>query len=285
MSFSETEQRRKKKSKHKKYESDSSDREKSPVRRTKKKKKKKYSTSDSSESERSKHKKNESDSSDREKSPVSRTKKKKKKYSTSDSSESESDVEMKRSNASRKFKEHREDHKSSERHGDKYEKHDRYKRNKSNDNRYKSRQYSSDSDSKGKGVKKSWGLVTHDGKEIKLNKDSRSKVKHNEPRMDINKASSSTKYKEKLTEEEKEKRRREMMENAAWRDQEREKNVKRYKDEDMKESKQIDYNPDFMHNQMVKATASSSVESRIKSNVNNIQRSSRHMDKHFSRRH
>ncbi|XP_022905613.1 pre-mRNA-splicing factor CWC25 homolog [Onthophagus taurus] len=101
------------------------------------------------------------------------------------------------------------------------------------------------------------------------------------PRYDGN----STQFKRnKLSEDEMERKRREMMDNASWRDKERVKNVKRYRDEDKKEAKQQDYNTEFLHRELLKSANNSSVESRIKSNINSIQRSKGDMDKHFSRR-
>lgn len=49
-----------------------------------------------------------------------------------------------------------------------------------------------------------------------------------------------------LTDEEKERRRQEMMANAAWRDQERERNVKKYREEEKKETQDNSYNKDFI---------------------------------------
>jgi len=89
----------------------------------------------------------------------------------------------------------------------------------------------------------------------------------------------------KLTEEEKEKIRREMMENAMWRDSERVKNVKRYREKDSQEDqKPKDYDPEFLKKEFLKSANSSSVESRIKANINNIQRSGNDMNRNFSKR-
>lgn len=88
-----------------------------------------------------------------------------------------------------------------------------------------------------------------------------------------------------LTAEEKERRRREMMENAVWRENERSSNVKRYREEAAIEIKtEPEYNPEFIHRELMKSTTSASVEKRIKSNINNIQRSKSDMHKNFSRR-
>lgn len=54
------------------------------------------------------------------------------------------------------------------------------------------------------------------------------------------------KAKQSLTEEEKEQRRQEMMANAAWRDKEREKNVKMYREKEKREIQNNSYNKDFI---------------------------------------
>lgn len=89
----------------------------------------------------------------------------------------------------------------------------------------------------------------------------------------------------KLSEEELEQKRREMMDNAKWREKEREKNVARYKAQDEKERKKNKgYDEDFLRKQLSSVASQGTVESRIKSNLNNIQRSGRDMDKNFARR-
>ncbi|KAG5344135.1 CWC25 factor, partial [Acromyrmex charruanus] len=88
-----------------------------------------------------------------------------------------------------------------------------------------------------------------------------------------------------LTEEEKEQRRKEMMANAVWRDKEREKNVKMYREQEKKEEQNIILNnKDFIRKQLVIATEMGTVASRIKANLNNIQRSGRAMDTNFAKR-
>lgn len=132
-----------------------------------------------------------------------------------------------------------------------------------------------------------YGLVKADGSKIALSKKSHEKdvklidkSKPVDPKYERRK-------REKLSEEEIEKRRNEMMQNAKWRDTERVNNVKRYKEADRKESNknERDYNPDFLKDQLRKSASSNTVESRIKANINNIQRSSRDMNTHFSRRY
>ncbi|XP_076755303.1 uncharacterized protein LOC143426064 [Xylocopa sonorina] len=95
----------------------------------------------------------------------------------------------------------------------------------------------------------------------------------------------SSKKKQSLTEEEKERRRQEMIANATWRNKERERNVKKYRDE---EKKEIDngkaYNQDFVRKQLAVAAEVGTVASRIKANINNIQRSVGAMDTNFAKR-
>lgn len=91
----------------------------------------------------------------------------------------------------------------------------------------------------------------------------------------------------KLTEEEKEERLREMTKNAEWRDKERESYVRKYhedgrKEEDKHRAEEFDRN--FIHKELHKSAQSETVESRLKSNRNNIQRSSGVMNTNFARR-
>ncbi|KAL6254206.1 hypothetical protein P5V15_014828 [Pogonomyrmex californicus] len=87
-----------------------------------------------------------------------------------------------------------------------------------------------------------------------------------------------------FTEEEKEQRRKEMMANAVWRDKEREKNVQIYREQEKKEEHNTSYNKDFIRKQLIVATEMGTVASRIKANINNIQRSDRAMDTNFAKR-
>jgi hypothetical protein len=74
------------------------------------------------------------------------------------------------------------------------------------------------------------------------------------------------------------------MRDAVLRDKERSYNVKKYREKEEQERKEQDFDPEFVHKQLLKSAHSSSVESRIKSNINKIQRSSGDMNRHFSRR-
>lgn len=89
----------------------------------------------------------------------------------------------------------------------------------------------------------------------------------------------------KMSEEEMERRRAEMLDNAKWREKEREKNIARHKEEEAREKNQNkNYDKDFLRKQLSYAASQGTVESRIRSNINNIQRSSMAMDKNFARR-
>ncbi|XP_021927759.1 pre-mRNA-splicing factor CWC25 homolog isoform X2 [Zootermopsis nevadensis] len=90
---------------------------------------------------------------------------------------------------------------------------------------------------------------------------------------------------QKLGNNEIEQRRQEMMDNARWREKEREKNIASYKAQDEKEKKQNkEYKGDFLRKQLSYAASQGSIEGRIKANINNIQRSGREMNKNFARR-
>ena len=76
------------------------------------------------------------------------------------------------------------------------------------------------------------------------------------------------------------------MSNAKWREEQRSKNVKHYKDMDQKEEEEINQkrDPDFIRKQLANAASTSSVEKRIQANKHNIQRGVFDMDKNFARR-
>jgi hypothetical protein len=93
----------------------------------------------------------------------------------------------------------------------------------------------------------------------------------------------------KLSEEEMAIKRQEMMENAQWRDEQRDKNVKQYnrdeaKEEDELRKRQSQTSSSFVNSLMIKHANQSSVEERIKRNVYNIQRTNADLDKNFAKR-
>ncbi|CAO1353167.1 unnamed protein product [Diamesa tonsa] len=90
-----------------------------------------------------------------------------------------------------------------------------------------------------------------------------------------------------LTDAEMDAKRAEMVNNADWREKDRSKTVKKYRENEELEKNQHEktFDKDFLNKHMKKAhNETASVESRIKANLNNIQRSSRTMDTNFARR-
>lgn len=85
---------------------------------------------------------------------------------------------------------------------------------------------------------------------LQISNSERSKSTSDINRMKLKEDRKEAKYRPKakpsLTEKEKEQRRQEMMANAAWRDKEREKNVKMYREEEKKEIQNNSYNKDFI---------------------------------------
>lgn len=133
---------------------------------------------------------------------------------------------------------------------------------------------------------KSFGLVSSDGKKIALKKTEKH-TKNYAPLKKIEEpVRADRKQVKRMTEEEKETLRKEMMSNAKTRDKEREKNVKMYREKDKREEEIVSkkYDADLVHTELLKSAKHSSVEDRIKSKLNTIQRSSRHMDHNFSKR-
>ena len=107
------------------------------------------------------------------------------------------------------------------------------------------------------------------------------------PPQKFQKPSYKKETKSKLSDEEKEKKLREMMSNASWREDQRTKKVQQYRDADQKEESahySRDHDPEFVTKQLMKAAESGSVAKRIQSNKHNIQRSSMAMDKNFARK-
>ncbi|XP_071101104.1 pre-mRNA-splicing factor CWC25 homolog [Haliotis cracherodii] len=90
----------------------------------------------------------------------------------------------------------------------------------------------------------------------------------------------------KLTDEERQRRLQEMMDNARWRDEQRKSNVQRYQEEDRKEEaeqKKKGSSADFINPLMAQHASSSTVEDRLKRNKYNIQRTKAALDKNFTK--
>ncbi|OCT62106.1 hypothetical protein XELAEV_18043191mg [Xenopus laevis] len=93
-------------------------------------------------------------------------------------------------------------------------------------------------------------------------------------------------YTKKLSAEELERRRQEMMEDAQQREKEREWNVRRYKQEEEKDEKKGKQKKEskFIHQMKLESAASSSVEDRVKRNIHGIQRTSAALERSFMKR-
>ncbi|XP_063156562.1 pre-mRNA-splicing factor CWC25 homolog isoform X1 [Candoia aspera] len=91
----------------------------------------------------------------------------------------------------------------------------------------------------------------------------------------------------KLSAEELEKRRKEMMENAKWREEERKNNVNKHRKEEEKEQaleKLRRCNGKFIHNIKLESASTSSLEDRVKRNIHSIQRTPAALEKNFMHR-
>ncbi|XP_044045527.1 pre-mRNA-splicing factor CWC25 homolog [Siniperca chuatsi] len=92
----------------------------------------------------------------------------------------------------------------------------------------------------------------------------------------------------KLSAEELERKRREMMDQAKQREEDRENNVKRYKRQDEQEKQREqnakhDRHAGFIHNMKLESAASSSLEDRVKRNIHSIQRTPAALDNFMKR--
>nr|CAI5825886.1 unnamed protein product [Callosobruchus analis] len=133
--------------------------------------------------------------------------------------------------------------------------------------------------------KKHFGLVRADGSKIKLNRATATRsIEDRCPQLKEVAKKPEKKNVKRLTEEEKEKIRKQMMKDAVKREKERSENLRQYREEDKKEEMAMSYNRDFIHRELVKSTKDTSIEGRIKSKLNSIQRSSVHMNSNFSKK-
>lgn len=141
-------------------------------------------------------------------------------------------------------------------------------------------------------VSRSFGLVTADGKKIELKGTHEKKHERKSPSHTSVSDKISTSYvaplKKTLTDEEKAQRLREMQENVKWAVEERTKNFRRNQEEAKREAEQQaadKFDKNYMHKELHKAFHNQdSVEARIKSKVNTIQRSSHSMNSNFTKR-
>ncbi|XP_077296292.1 CWC25 spliceosome associated protein homolog isoform X2 [Arctopsyche grandis] len=134
---------------------------------------------------------------------------------------------------------------------------------------------------------KNYGLVRADGSKIEIDKKKYNDKDKFDHKLKENPKKWQRPERKQMSEKEMEEKRREMMDNATKRDYQREKNVARYRVQEKQlelKEKQEDFREDFVEKHLRIAAGQSSVESRIKSNIYNIQRSNRDMDKHFAKR-
>ncbi|EDW64268.1 pre-mRNA-splicing factor CWC25 homolog [Drosophila virilis] len=114
--------------------------------------------------------------------------------------------------------------------------------------------------------------------------EKRPAVRHASPAA----ARQAAKSKPKLSESEREARLREMMDNATWREADRTKAVHKHREEYAREEAQNqarDFDQQFINKQVKKAIDNqTSIGNRIRSNLNNIQRTSAAMDANFARK-
>lgn len=135
---------------------------------------------------------------------------------------------------------------------------------------------------------RNYGLVTADGKKIELKtRNEEPPIKKVASTVTQESTVSATVQRKKLTEEEKAERLRQMQENVKWHDDEKSKrmlqNLKETEREREEASKEFDR--DYIHRELHKALNNQdSVEARIKSNLNNIQRMSNSMNSNFTKR-
>ncbi|KAJ6660545.1 hypothetical protein lerEdw1_017542 [Lerista edwardsae] len=94
-------------------------------------------------------------------------------------------------------------------------------------------------------------------------------------------------YSRKLSAEELERKRQEMMENAKWREEERANNVSRHRKEEEREQaleKLDNRDGKFIHHIKLESASTSSLEDRVKRNIHSIQRTAAALEKNFMQR-
>ncbi|XP_004633744.1 pre-mRNA-splicing factor CWC25 homolog [Octodon degus] len=94
-------------------------------------------------------------------------------------------------------------------------------------------------------------------------------------------------YTRKLSAEELERKRQEMLENARWREEERLNTLKRHAREDERERRleQLDSRDGkFIHRMKLESASTSSLEDRVKRNIHSLQRTSAALERNFMRR-
>lgn len=167
-------------------------------------------------------------------------------------------------------------------------------RDRSRENPQRGKDDSDDDRSRRGAVNRNYGLVTASGESIALKNPVKPYTDRKAPeatrdtkKNDWKKTTSSSSSRPKLSDAEKAERLREMMKDAEVRDKERESYVRNYHEADRKEEerhREKEFDKNFIHKELHKSAQTETVESRLKSNRNNIQRSSGAMDTNFAKR-
>ncbi|XP_006832598.1 PREDICTED: pre-mRNA-splicing factor CWC25 homolog [Chrysochloris asiatica] len=121
----------------------------------------------------------------------------------------------------------------------------------------------------------------------KVNRRERGRTKTPSPKKEVYQRRHAPGYTRKLSAEELERKRQEMMENAKWREEERLNILKRHvKDEEREQrlEKLDSRDGKFIHRMKLESASTSSLEDRVKRNIYSLQRTSVALEKNFMKR-
>uniref|UniRef100_H0WZ84 CWC25 spliceosome associated protein homolog n=1 Tax=Otolemur garnettii TaxID=30611 RepID=H0WZ84_OTOGA len=121
----------------------------------------------------------------------------------------------------------------------------------------------------------------------KVNRKERGHSKSPSPKKEVYQRRHTSGYTRKLSAEELERKRQEMMENAKWREEERLNTLKRHaKDEEREQrlEKLDSRDGKFIHRMKLESASTSSLEDRVKRNIYSLQRTSVALEKNFMKR-
>uniref|UniRef100_A0A8C5ZZD1 Uncharacterized protein n=2 Tax=Marmota marmota marmota TaxID=9994 RepID=A0A8C5ZZD1_MARMA len=121
----------------------------------------------------------------------------------------------------------------------------------------------------------------------KANRRERDQTKSPSPKKEVYQRRHASGYTRKLSAEELERKRQEMMENAKWREEERLNILKRHAREDERErrlEKLDSRDGKFIHRMKLESASTSSLEDRVKRNIHSLQRTSVALEKNFMKR-
>ncbi|KAK2503570.1 hypothetical protein MC885_009039 [Smutsia gigantea] len=121
----------------------------------------------------------------------------------------------------------------------------------------------------------------------KVNRRERGRTKSPSPKKEVYQRRHAPGYTRKLSSEELERKRQEMMENAKWREEERMNILKRHAKDDEREQRleRLDSRDGkFIHRMKLESASTSSLEDRVKRNIYSLQRTSVALEKNFMKR-